>query len=74
MCNEFLLARAGTNNSRDFTMSMILPVASKTVLIGRSEYRLLLDGGVHLINLGLAKKEEETVLATTSKVQHNVIL
>jgi len=45
---------------------MILPMASKTVLIGRSEYQSLLDG-VRLINLGLEKKEE-TVLKLKSKV------
>lgn len=49
-------------------MSSILPVASKTVLIGRPEYQLLLDG-VRIINLGLAKKED-TALTAKSKVKN----
>lgn len=49
---------------------MILPVASKTVLIGSSNYQSLLDG-VHLINLGLEKKED-TVLTLKSKFQNYI--
>lgn len=52
-------------------MTAILPVASKTVLIGRPEYQSLLDG-VRLINLGLPKKED-TVLISKSKI-YNVVL
>lgn len=51
---------------------MILPVPSKTVLIGRPDYQSLLDG-VHLINLGLEKKED-TVLALKSKFQNTYTL
>lgn len=40
---------------------MILPVASKTVLVGSSDYQLLLDG-VQLINLGLTKKEDKVIM------------
>lgn len=47
---------------------MILPVASKTVFIGRSDYQSLLDG-VHLINLE-SEKREDTVLTLKSKYQN----
>lgn len=46
-------------------MSIILPVASKSVLIGCSDYQKLLDG-VKIINLELTKKDD-TALASKCK-------
>lgn len=51
---------------------MVLPVASKTVMIGHPDYQSLLDG-VCLINLGLEKKED-TVLTLKSKFQNTFAL
>lgn len=52
----------------ELIMSMILPVASKKVLIGCPNYQELLKG-VKLINLGLTKKED--TLSTKSKININ---
>lgn len=54
-------------------MSTILPVASKTVLIGRPEYQLLLDGRVQIIHLGL-EKNKDAALTAKSKVQNDLLL
>ncbi|XP_060869710.1 tRNA endonuclease ANKZF1-like [Metopolophium dirhodum] len=54
-------------------MSTILPIASKTVLIGRPDYQSLLDG-VQLINLGLTRKEDSEFELKNLEIEKNYLL